>query len=235
MKWWKITGRCAGVGLLVFLCGFLVDRREQVRDSANQSMCNGQLCYIHTVMMEYHEEHGHFPPAFLPDKDGKPMHSWRVLLLKSLDRGTYDQYRFDEPWNSPHNRSLESRMPNCYGCPGDDERGPWETNYFVVMGEETVFPFDRTVRREDIRRPLDETILVVESTGQGIHWMEPRDLSFDRMSFHLNDASRPSLRSFHHVAPDGSLLHGVNVLMVRGDRHYLSPPLPDLRQMLLIK
>ena len=39
--------------------------------------------------------------------------------------------------------------------------------------------------------------MVVESANSAINWMEPRDLEWDRMSFRLNDPSRPSISSNH--------------------------------------
>ncbi len=30
--------------------------------------------------------HGYFPPAYVADADGKPMHSWRVLILPHLEK-----------------------------------------------------------------------------------------------------------------------------------------------------
>ena len=39
-----------------------------------------------------------WPPAYLADRDGKPMHSWRVLILPFLEQQElYRAYHFDEP------------------------------------------------------------------------------------------------------------------------------------------
>jgi hypothetical protein len=39
--------------------------------------------------------------------------------------------------------------------------------------------------------------MLVEATGLGIHWMEPRDLDYDTMSFAINNPTRPSLSARH--------------------------------------
>jgi hypothetical protein len=179
-------------------------------------------------MQYYHKRYGHFPPAYLTDKDGKPAHSWRVLLLEFFDPQTFAAYRFDEPWNGPNNRKLEDRMPSCYACPADTTRQRWHTNYFVVVGPNTVFPGAKTLSRNDIKRPLGETILLVEAVGQGVHWMEPRDLDFDVMSFDVNDSKKPSISSRHNRGPgvctvDGAMLWLTEITSER------------LRQMLLIE
>ena len=58
-------------------------------------------------MNNYEAQHGCFPPAYSVDKDGRPLHSWRVLLLPYLDEEElYKQLRLDEPWDSPHNKAV---------------------------------------------------------------------------------------------------------------------------------
>ena len=152
------------------------------RDAARGIGCAGNLSVIGTAMLAYHEKYGHFPPAYLPDKFGKPEHSWRVLLLEFLDSQTFRAYNFNEPWDGPNNRMLETVMPNCYSCPADKTgKTRFQTNYFVVIGPNTVFPGAGTVKLDDVRRPRAATILVVEAVGQGVHWMEPKDLAFDSM------------------------------------------------------
>jgi len=52
------------------------------------------------------------------------MHSWRVLLLPFLDqKPLFDQYRFDEPWDGPHNRKLVSQIQYAYRCPSHGHHG----------------------------------------------------------------------------------------------------------------
>ena len=59
------------------------------------------------AVANYHETYGCFPPAYVADRDGKPMHSWRVLILPFLEqRELYNAYNFAEPWDGPNNRKL---------------------------------------------------------------------------------------------------------------------------------
>src|SRR5262249_20905938 len=51
----------------------------------------------------------------------------------------------------------------------------------------------------DIRDDPKSTLMLVESVNTSIHWMEPRDLDWDQMSFLVNDRSRPSISSTHRV------------------------------------
>lgn len=138
-------------------------------------------------MEDYYKDYGRFPPAYILGDDGTPAHSWRILLLEYLEPELFAQYRFDQPWNSPENKKLESKMPRFYACPADSTAlNKWQTNYFVVVGPGTPFPGMKSSNLEDMKTK-DSTILLVESTGQGIHWMEPRDLTLE--NFGLGDQS----------------------------------------------
>ena len=37
------------------------------------------------ALHNYHQANGCFPPAYIADKNGKPMHSWRVLILPYME------------------------------------------------------------------------------------------------------------------------------------------------------
>src|SRR4051812_9073955 len=74
------------------------------REASKRTQCKNNLKEIALALHNYHEAYGCFPPAYIADKDGRPMHSWRVLILPYLDeKPLYLKYRFDEPWNGPHN------------------------------------------------------------------------------------------------------------------------------------
>src|SRR5262249_58412844 len=94
------------------------------------------------------------PPAVIAGPDGKPWHSWRVLLLPYLGEGNlYNRYHFDEPWDGPNNRQLLDSMPGVFRDPihGDD-RGHF-TDYAALVGEATAFPPAGAVLR-DAERPV---------------------------------------------------------------------------------
>ncbi|MGL4421341.1 MAG: DUF1559 domain-containing protein [Gemmataceae bacterium] len=212
-KWWGLTfGLTIVTALLLLVAIVLLPSVRNVQDAAKTSTCQGHFSCIALAMRNYQAQYGHFPPAFIPGKDGKPAHSWRVLLLDTIDRQAFQAYRFDEPWDGPNNRKLSANMPSCYACPADPEaKMKHQTNYFVVVGSETVFPGANAVKLEDIHRPHDETILLVESVGRSVHWMEPKDLSWDVMSFEINHPKKPSVSSNHRREPgvymvDGSIL-----------------------------
>lgn len=115
------------------------------------------------------------------------MHSWRILVLPFLERNDlYQQYRFDEPWDGPNNRKLADQMPTIYALHGCEKPGNVTTNYLRVIGVQTASPPSRTLNLRDITDGTSSTLFIVENIDAGVHWMEPRDLTFESMSFTIN-------------------------------------------------
>ena len=70
------------------------------------------LKQIGLAMHNYHDARGRLPAAYTVDKDGKPLLSWRVLILPYTEEAAlYKEFHLDEPWDSEHNKNLIARMP----------------------------------------------------------------------------------------------------------------------------
>lgn len=179
-----------------------------------QAECVNNLMQIGIAMHSYHAEHGSFPPAYVADESGRPMHSWRVLLLPYLgEQGVYDQYNFDEPWNSPNNLALADLIAPVYRCPEDRQGNPSETSYAMIVGPGTISAGATATKTADIKDGSSRTIMVVEVTDSGIHWMEPRDLRAERLSFGITDGTPEGIRSNHR--------RGANALFCDGHVQFL--------------
>ena len=140
-------------------------------------------CMSHTrsialALDAYDYQYGTLPPAYIADEAGQPMHSWRVLILPFLEEQVkYDQYRFDEPWNGPHNRQLLDPMPAAFACPSQPKSH--FTNYLAVVGPNTAWPGSTGRHLSTFSDGTSETIVVVEAGEPQVLWMEPRDLTYD--------------------------------------------------------
>lgn len=154
--------------------------------------CTRHLHRISIALQSYHDSYGSFPPAYIPDKTGEPMHSWRVLILPFLgEQELYDKYRFDEPWNGPHNSQLHAEQSHyiCYSG----------GLYVAVVGPYTVWPGAKATQLSDITDEPAKTIMVVESRNTDRHWMEPYDLQVDMMSINISEPSARSRGRPHHT------------------------------------
>lgn len=142
--------------------------------------CRLNLNRIGMAILDVYYATKKLPPAYTSDKNGKPLHSWRVLILPHLHdpecQALHDAYKFEEPWDGPHNSLLASRMPSVYRCASDTTAMPGETNYMVVVGPNTLFPGEQSRGFRDTRGRASGTLMVVEVAGTGVNWMSPEDL-----------------------------------------------------------
>jgi hypothetical protein len=170
------------VAFLAFLClGVFVYRTLKLGRAAS---CQSNLTHIVAALHSYHRKHGQLPPPYIAGENGKPMHSWRVLILPFLGEGDlYARYRFDEPWDGPNNQQLLDQMPPVYRCPEDWQKDVFCTSYVAVVGDGTAWAGDSDKYKSFFDLPL----LLAEIANSDICWLEPRD-------FTLRDVKRISAR-----------------------------------------
>ncbi|HEY2251644.1 MAG TPA: DUF1559 domain-containing protein [Planctomycetaceae bacterium] len=170
-----------------------------VSRESRHTPCLTNIRNIGLAVLNYSSSFGTLPPACIADAQGRPMHSWRVLILPFLDQNElYEKYRFDEPWNGPHNSKLHDVIVEVFRCPEDHGRARSnQTSYVAVVGPETIWPGDHGLRLDDVTDGLGSTLLVVEIADSGIHWMEPRDLEAASLPLAINPKSGKGISSHH--------------------------------------
>jgi len=147
--------------------------------AAEVVQCIWNIKVLGVALLNYHQDHGCFPPAYVVDDRGKPMHSWRVLLLPYIgQKALYAQYDFDQPWNEGQNRRLLTQMPTLYGCPSS-RPSKGQANYFAVIGPETAWRGAQSASNEQVTDSPAQTILLVEVADSGIPWTRPADLTLE--------------------------------------------------------
>lgn len=196
----------------LFMVPLLLPALQQGREAARRAQCANNLRQIGLALHNYAEVNGALPPAFVADENGKPMHSWRVLILPYLDQQLlYDSYNFSEPWDGPNNSRLLSQMPAAYRCPSDPgSTGGTHTAYAGVFGEHSIFRGSKPVKWRDITDGTSNTLLVGESDGAGIPWLKPDDIDVE-LHPSIGDVNG---FSSHHTG-------GVQFLMADGSVHFI--------------
>jgi hypothetical protein len=185
--------------VLIILClmgGLFLPAVESAKEAGRRAWCSNNLKQIAISLEEYHRAHGSFPPAYMADKNGKPMHSWRVLILPYLDMDPlYRTYKLNEPWDGPSNKKLLSTRPEVFTCWSDRSSytyGVRQANYFAVTGPNTAWEGAKPKKLADFGSAAANTILVIEVQNSGIPWSEPKDLSLDDLRNAKAGALTPS-------------------------------------------
>jgi hypothetical protein len=129
---WAVAGLFA-IATAIGLMLPVVSSREPRGDQ-----CRRNLHKIALAMCNYETKYGRFPPAYTVDKQGRRMHSWRVLVLEFLDPDLHAQYDFNRPWNVPANLAFAKKMTKDgpYRCPSEDIKDPsWTAPYDLNVAE----------------------------------------------------------------------------------------------------
>ncbi|TXT36249.1 MAG: hypothetical protein FD138_1046 [Planctomycetota bacterium] len=182
---YRMADYFAGAGLLavVIFVGLLFLPIESQREVGHRPFggCKNNLKQIGLALHNYHDQYKTFPPAFILGPNGRPWHSWRVLLLPFLnEEKLYAEYRFDEPWNGPHNSLLSKRRPDVFVCPmAKKHLDLSHTTYVAAVGAETAWSGEEPIEFNDISDSASNTVLVFEVRDARIPWLAPDDLAFD--------------------------------------------------------
>jgi hypothetical protein len=212
----------------------------QVRSAHNEALsssCKNNLKLIQLALLSYHHAHGTFPPAYLCDKDGKPVNSWRAEVVPYFwyhfrtgqsDNPGEPGYDYSEPWNGSKNRTmkLEERRAYPFECPCDDHQKPAFTDYVAVVGPTTMWTGCEPVKPAADGSDNDK-ILVIEVINSDIRWMEPRDLTLEEALSNIQPKKGMGIGSRHG--------DGIHYVTVGGDVRKLDPHIDreSLRKLLV--
>lgn len=151
------------VGLL--LCGGAGYLWERSIWQAREAVSRNNLKLIALALFEYHAQYGEFPPAYVADAEGKPMHSWRTLLLPFLfEEYLYDEYDWEQPWNSPQNKALCEMPLFSYEDPLRGYNNDSLTTYKMIVSDPPA-------------SPPNAVAIVVADYSDPVPWYQPDDIS----------------------------------------------------------
>ncbi len=131
-------------------------------------------------MQSYHDHQGALPARALFNKEGKPLLSWRVLILPYMEQDAlYKQFKLDEPWDSLHNIKLLEKMPSFYKpFAGHQTREPYTTYFQVFVGKGAAFEGTKGMKiSSDFPDGISNTILIAQAK-HAVPWTKPEDLNF---------------------------------------------------------
>src|SRR5579884_1999159 len=134
------------------------------------------------ALHNYQTTHGRLPPAVVYGECEEPLLSWRVLILPFIEQEElYNQFRLNEPLNSPHNLRLLEKMPATFAPPRWKRSNvpPHHTVCHVFRGKGAAFEDGQELKVDrDFVDGSSNTLLVVEA-GPPVPWTKPDDLLYD--------------------------------------------------------
>jgi prepilin-type processing-associated H-X9-DG protein len=203
------------VGFAMVFLGMLLIPQVNVSSGGRRITCQNNMHQITQALLAYKRKEGRFPPPSIVDENGKPMHSWRVLILPYIERqDIYNAYNFNEAWDGPSNRKLHNIILDLYCCPSATNASPTDTNYVAVVGPRTIWGAAWNSKVAITGQDPAEAIVLVEVANAGIHWMEPRDLQVGTSLITINPKIGQGISSLHP--------QGANVAFADGSVRFLA-------------
>lgn len=212
----------ATIGIIGLLLALLLPAQRRAREPARRSQCKNNLKQIGLALHNYADQYNSLPPAYTVDSNGKPLHSWRTLILPYLDQAPlYNTINLSKAWDDPANAEAYKTDLAIYRCPSADFPAK-HTTYMVVVSKNSCFSLDGSRQFSEITDGSSNTLMVMEvDPAHAVHWMAPVD------------ADENLLLS---MGPKTKLAHtgGMHAALADGTIRFLSAELPAQTRRALI-
>jgi prepilin-type processing-associated H-X9-DG protein len=204
------------LGIIAILIALLLPATRSARPAARRSQCVNNLKLIALALHNYEQAHKALPPAYTVDAKGRPLHSWRTLILPYLDHGSlYRTIDLSKPWNDPANAKALETKPAVFRCP--EAVGPQNTTSYLAIAAPNGCLIPRESRRlAEITDALGSTLMVIEAGEEdAVPWMAPMDAG-ESLVMSLGPTTK-----LHHSG-------GTNACFVDGSVKFLKASTPVL-------
>jgi hypothetical protein len=153
----------------------------RVQDNRNRTQSTNNLKQIALALHNYAAVNGNKLPCDVLDGAGKPLLSWRVLILPYIEQqNLYMKFKLDEPWDSKNNRPLAEIIPKTFISPRVKVKGKGYTVYQIFSGPGALWDKGKTKYTiGTIPDGTSNTIFAVEA-GKAVPWSKPADIPFDK-------------------------------------------------------
>jgi type II secretory pathway pseudopilin PulG len=169
----------AVLGIIAILIALLLPAVRSSGESRRRLRCNNNLKQIAIALQNYERDFGCLPPAYTVDANGRPLHSWRTLILPYIEQqALYDTIDLSKPWDDPANKEACDSYISIYDCPSHDniEEERAKTVYLAVVAPGGCFQpaYGRALQEITDNHGLTLTVVEVDS-GHAVPWMSPSD------------------------------------------------------------
>jgi hypothetical protein len=109
------------IGLLIvgaLLVALLLPAVRSAPEAGRRNRCVRNFKIIGMALHNYHDVYKVLPPAYTVDADGRPLHSWRTLILPFMEETQlYKSIDLSKPWDDPVNQKAAQTPISAYRCP----------------------------------------------------------------------------------------------------------------------
>jgi len=212
------------LGIIALLIAFLLPAIRFARPAARRAQCVNNLKQIALALYNYESTYKSLPPAYTVDAKGRPLHSWRTLILPYLEQESlYQSIDLSKPWNDPANAKAFETIPLVFRCPA--MVGPQNsTPYLAIVASNGCLMPRGSRSLKEITDAHGSTLMVIEvGEENAVPWMAPVD------------ANEPLVLS---LGPTTKLHHagGMNACFVDGSVRFLkaNTPIEERRALISI-
>ncbi|MFN7891541.1 MAG: DUF1559 domain-containing protein [Pirellula sp.] len=129
------------------------------------------LLAFHLFESRFH----HLPKSANRQIKSQPPHSWRVAILPLIGHGElYQEYQFDQPWDSPQNMQVANKMPGVFRSA---QNPPNVTSFKMIVGGGGFDSSQTPCTFAAITDGTSNTIAVIHA-DKGIPWTKPEDFDY---------------------------------------------------------
>ena len=211
------------IGIIGVLVALLLPAVRTAREPARRNQCMNQLKQIGFALQHYAEGHAALPPAFTMDSDGKPLHSWRTLILPFNEgQQVYDSIDLAKPWDDAANSIAMKAEMIVYQCPSATIEGNL-TTYLAAVTPNSCFRASEPRSLSEISDDPSDTLLAIDAHAtHAVLWMSPAD------------ADEEIVMGKAKGKPSSNHANGMLGLFVDGSVQLLSDNIPEDKRRELI-
>lgn len=178
--------------VLVTITGVLVvfvPMARQARQDARRSSAFDRLFWMRMTLQNYELQHGTLPPLCLRNNQGKPIYSWRALILH-LEIMSLKRLDLSQPWNSDHNRKIIENTPrwelSAFTRNNSSEQSPVFTHLFALLGADSIWDA-KTGLPKGTTKDHPNAILLISVPQSKIEPLQPGDITEDEVRKMVED------------------------------------------------
>ena len=210
------------IALIGLAIALLLPASRGARAPARRAQCINNLKQIGLALATYESTYNALPPAYTVDAAGRPLHSWRTLILPFLEQAPlYQTIDLTKPWDDPANAKARAAQIGAYSCP-ELNLPAGSTTYLAVVAPGGCFLPTRSRRLTEITDGLGATLIVIEAgRDRAVPWMAATDAD-EELAMGLGTRSSPN-----HSG-------GMNALFADGSTKSLPAKVPAAQRRAMI-